>query len=247
MIANRVARRTTQPIINDAATVERLCREHGRLVTHLAKQFRSTLGIEELIAEGNVGLVEAAQTYDPARGARFTTHAGWLIRAHIMGAILRESGVHRSSEQRTLFWGLKRAYRRLNAAGVHITDEAIAEHLRIGVKVVRQFSRHLIQGEVRLDAPAFAVIDSDTIGERMLIDDADAERDLAHDELAEQAIRALDKLSPRERYVIEQRFLVSGKHRLRDVGNVLGLSRERVRQIQVQALKKLRRALRRAA
>lgn len=225
---------------NDAATVERLCRENMRLVHHLARQVYSPLGIDEHVAIGNLGLFEAARRFDPAREVKFSTYATHYIRKYIQMAIVKESGVFRTNDQRKLFWRIKRAV----AEGCR-TPEEIAAATDVDVEVVRQHSEHLLRGIVSLDAPIRYSDDDDktkTVGGRLVGDDGMAARIEDADAL-EKIKHAIWGLSPRLRLVIEKRFLSADTPTLADLARKLGICRERARQLEQRALIALRAIL----
>jgi len=238
---------TAVAVKNPPDVVERLVRENRGLVPYLARSFNSPLGFEELIAEGNVGLVIAAQRYDATRGVKFSTCAAWWIRARIKSAIERESGCGKSRHLRKLFGGMGRAYHALADNDGHASSAAIAEFLDIDEKVVEQLRMHVVMREVRLDA-SYAGDPETTIADKLLLERGASPEDEALE--AEQlgiardaVLRALAALPRRDRYIIEERWLGSRRRTKADLALELGVSRERVRQVEMRALKRMRRAL----
>jgi RNA polymerase sigma-32 factor len=227
----------------DAAASELLVGSHLRDVVAIARRY---LGyghaLAELIGEGNLGLVIALDRFEPWRGLRFMTYAGYWVRAEILDFVMSSwsvVGVGKSSLATRLFFGLAREQARLSARGYDTTDlrEALAASFGCSPDRIDQMQQRLSGrdlgdlgnlGDVppRFDDP-----------ERKLLD---AERhDRSHHEL-DCALAALD---PRERRVIESRLLGERRPSLVELGRQLGISRERVRQIEARARAKLARDL----
>jgi RNA polymerase sigma-32 factor len=233
---------------NAPAVVDRLVRDNGRLVPHLVKPFAaSVLGFDELVAEGNVGLVIAAQRFDESRGVAFSTYASWWIRARVKSAIQAEAGCGKQRQMRKLFWGIRRAYHTVAVDDGSATSDAIGAYLGVEAELVEQMRMHLVAGPVHLDAH-WSSDGDDTIGDKLLIDQApsaeerllDGERlGIARGDLR----RALRRLTTRERYVIRQVHLIANRRTRADIARELGTSRQRVQQIEIEALGKIRRSL----
>ena len=227
---------------------------HRRLVVRIAMGFRSSgLPLGDLIQEGNIGLIEAADRFDPAREVRFSTYASWWITAAIQNFILRNSSIVRAAaglKQRRLFFNLRRLRRRIGAGrdgGLSI-DERLELAKRLGVTLldVEHMERHVARPDQSLNV----AIGSDESAEiqDFLADTAPTPDEVAEDESRQRARsqwigQALERLSPRERRIVDLRYLAETKANLSDIGRQLGISKERVRQIEVRALEKLKGAL----
>src|SRR5574337_439409 len=177
-----------------------MVRDNTRLVTHIARQFRSPIGLEELIAEGMLGLVEGARRFDATRSVKASTYVAHWIRAYIARRVKRESGCAGSNHQRKLFWGIRRAFKAVADQDGRATAENIAAFLNIPVEIVQAFARHLVQGELRLDAPAFDG-DGESVGDRLLVQGHTAEDDAIDAEERGRVHEAMQELSERERFV----------------------------------------------
>jgi RNA polymerase sigma-32 factor len=240
----------------DEAALHRLTAAHMRLVIAMAAKFRRWgLSNADLIQEGHVGLLEAASRFEPERDVRFSTYAAWWIRAAIQDYVLRNWSIVRggtSSAQKALFFNLRRLRAKLAAEqgdlGEGEIDRAVAEKLGVSAADVALMGARLSGPDASLNAPAF---DRDeTSGERQDLLAAD---DPAIDETVGEAIdgerrhgwlrEALAILDERELDIVRERRLGEEGATLETIGRRLGISKERVRQIEARALEKLRTAL----
>ena len=238
----------------DEAALHELVSAYMRLVVSTAGRFRNYgLPMGDLVQEGNVGLMLAAARFEPERQVRFSTYASWWIRAAIQEYVLRNWSVVRTgttAAQKSLFFGLRRHRAQIegNADGP-ISEQGrkqIAERLRVSVGDVESMELRLSSADKSLNA---------AIGE-----EGDGEwQDLIADERpgpeemvlsvrdlecrAEWLARAMKSLSPREQKIIRERRLSEDWVTLETLGVALGISKERVRQIEQQALKKLKAAI----
>lgn len=238
---------TPQPVRNPPHVVDRLVRENLGLVRYLAMKFKSPLGLEELVAAGNVGLVIAARVYDETRGTAFSTCAAWWIRAKIKKAIEDEAGCGKTRQTRTVFWNLRKAHHAVADADGNASSAALAEHLGVSEQAVEDLRMHVIRREVQLDA-SYSREGEAPISNRLLVDGGPtAEEQLLEDEggvtAKEDVARALAALPKRERFIVEQHDLLPKKRTLQSIADELGITRERVRQIRLKAVTKMRRAL----
>lgn len=225
-----------------------------RLVISMASRFRHFgLPFGDLVQEGHVGLLEAASRFEPERGVRFSTYATWWIRASIQDYVLRNWSIVRggtSSAQKALFFNLRRLRARL-AQGVE-TVPASALHQQISAALGVSVS-DVAMMDSRLSAP-------DTSLNAPLIEDGEADRmdflvsdDPLPDQVAEETIDverrhdwlhdALTVLNERELRIISERRLRDDGATLESLGETMGISKERVRQIESRALEKLKSAL----
>lgn len=239
----------------DEQAMHRLASAHMRLVLSIAAKFRNYgLPANELVQEGHVGLLEAAARFDPHRDIRFSTYATWWIRASIQDFVLRNWSIVRggtSSTQKALFFNLRRLRARLNRGTERRSEEAvlgeIAEAVGVGIEDVRLMNARLTAPDSSLNAP---MSDDDGASERQ---DFLVSGEPAPDEIVATAIdgdrrlhwlqRALLVLSERELEIVRDRRLEDEVVTLEAIGHRLGISKERVRQIETRAIEKLKAAL----
>lgn len=237
----------------DEEAVERLIGSHLRLVISIAKGFGSYgVPLEDLIAEGKVGLMQAARKFEPARKFRFSTYAMWWIRAALLEHVMRASSLVRlgtTAAQKKLFFNL----RRLKAANDEFgfgdlapeTVSAIAQELDVSDDEVIEMNRRLSAVDRSLNAP---VGEGDSEGLDFLVDEADDPEAvmLAEDEMARRRTQlhdALLTLKPREREIVTERRLTEDRPTLQMLSERYGVSRERIRQIEANAVQKLSKTL----
>ncbi|MCM2293330.1 RNA polymerase factor sigma-32 [Allorhizobium sp. BGMRC 0089] len=229
---------------------------HMRLVIAMASRFRGFgLPLSDLIQEGYIGLLEAAARFEPSRDVRFSTYAGWWIRASMQDYILRNWSIVRggtSSSQKALFFNLRRLRAKLAQGDRQLTDRAIHEEIATALKVsiadVQAMDARLSRSDTSLQAPISS--QGEEGGERL---DMLASDEPTPDEQVSEIIDserwngwlkvAMTKLNPRESRIIEARRLTEDCATLEELGEELGISKERVRQIETRALEKLRSAL----
>jgi RNA polymerase sigma-32 factor len=236
----------------DAAARELLVRSNLRFVISLAVQHqRKGVRLADLIAEGNIGLLIASQKFDPTRGTRFVSYAGFWIRAYILDLVVRSAAVVGAGSgpmRSKVFFRLRRERARLAQASVEGAERVkiLAESLGTTEEKMEQMLQHLDLRSVSLDAPVGAE-GSSTLLDTMSAHEPDAENRLVHEEQSsiahERLHAALAKLDPRERFIVEQRFRQDEEASLADLGRTLGVSRERARQLEVRARGKLREQL----
>jgi len=240
----------------DGSALNRLVAAHMRLVIALAARFRHYgLSAADLVQEGHIGLLEAAARFEPERDVRFSTYATWWIRASIQDYVLRNWSIVRggtSSAQKALFFNLRRLRARLaqGSAAIHCADplQTIADALKLPRADVELMDARLGGGDASLNAQIHA--DDSSAAERMdfLVDDSPlpdeiVETRLDQDRRARWLKDALAVLNERELRILRERRLNEPMVTLEALGETLGISKERVRQIENRALGKLRRAL----
>jgi len=239
----------------DRDAAHRLVTSHLRLVAKIAMGYRGYgLPISEVISEGNVGLMQAVKRFEPEKGFRLATYAMWWIKAAIQEYILRSWSLVKmgtTANQKKLFFNLRKAKSRISALeeGDMRPDQVatIARRLGVGEQDVVDMNRRL-GGDVSLNAPIRN--DGDT-GEWQdwLVDDRDnQETTLTESEELGNRRRALSDalsvLNDRERRIFEARRLVDEPITLEELADEFGVSRERVRQIEVRAFEKVQKAVR---
>ena len=241
----------------DERALHRLAHAHMRLVIALAARFRHYgLPVADLIQEGHVGLLEAAARFEPEREVRFSTYATWWIRASMQDYILRNWSIVRggtSSAQKALFFNLRRLRAKLSRDGQGTGDgklfATIATAIGVSAADVELMDTRLSVPDISLNAP---LVTTDTSGpsERVefLVDDKPLPDELVGDSI--YSVRRIDwlrdaltVLSERELRILRERRLREESATLESLGVTLGISKERVRQIENRALEKLRRAL----
>ena len=240
----------------DQIARNRIAMAHMRLVVSMAGKFRHFgLSMSDLVQEGYVGLLEAAARFEPDRDVRFSTYATWWIRASMQDYILRNWSIVRggtSSAQKALFFNLRRLRAKLARGDTQLTAQAIHEEIAaaLGVSLadVQTMDARLSANDTSLQSPTISG-DADS-GERL---DMLASDEPLPDEQVSMVIdterrrvwlkEALGHLNEREMRIIQARRLVDEGATLEELGADLGISKERVRQIESRALEKLRNAL----
>jgi RNA polymerase sigma-32 factor len=239
----------------DEQALHSLAHAHLRLVISLAAKFRHYgLPLSDLIQEGHIGLLEAASRFDPERDVRFSTYATWWIKASMQDFILRNWSIVRggtSSGQKALFFNLRRLRARLSHSAPELTGSAllarIADAMGMARADVEMMDSRLSGSDVSLNMTVSHDEDASERGD-FLVDDKPLP-----DEIVETAVdsqrrllqlqQALKHLSARELRIVEKRKLTENPETLEAVGAALGISKERVRQLEARALLKLKTAL----
>jgi RNA polymerase sigma-32 factor len=234
----------------DTEAAHKLVTSHLRLVAKIAMGYRGYgLPINEVIAEGNIGLMQAVKRFEPERGFRLATYAMWWIRASIQEYILRSWSLVKlgtTAAQKKLFFNLRRVKGQIEALEEgdlrpeHVTD--IATRLGVPEEEVVNMNRRLASPDSSLNQPLGT--DSEMEWQDWLADDSvDQETNLAETEELEERrtllSTALEELTPRERDILEARRLRDEPMTLEDLSVKYDISRERVRQIEVRAFEKL--------
>jgi len=241
----------------DMSAAHRLVTSHLRLVAKIAFKYRGYgLPMGELIAEGNIGMMQAVKRFDPDKGFKLATYAIWWIRAAIQEYILRSWSMVKigsSATQKRLFFNLRKLKAKIGAGGAisekGLNDEqvgTIARILDVSEQDVVDMDQRMSGHDVYLNSPLS--IDGDGEKMDMLVEpEASQETRLAdHQEMtAKQGLlqKALALLSDRERDIISRRRLQDDPDTLDDLSKDYGISRERVRQIEVRAFEKLQQEM----
>ena len=233
----------------DLKTAHRLVTANLRFVVKIAGEYRGyRMRMMDLVQEGNMGLMRAVKKFDPDRGYRLISYAVWWIRAYIQDYIIRSWSlvkVGTTQLQKKLFFKLGKVRGFLDGDEVDTAEiNALADGSDSDAKV-RDFCQRLNARDFSLDR---SITDSDTTYLDLLADERSGQEELLLTKETEtnrrQMIsRALKELTPREQQVITGRFFAGMSKTLQDVGDELGITRERVRQLESNALKKLHKIL----
>jgi RNA polymerase sigma-32 factor len=239
----------------DSQAAHRLVTSHLRLVAKIAMGYRGYgLPLNEIISEGNVGLMQAVKRFDPDRGFRLATYAMWWIRAAIQEYILHSWSLVKmgtTAAQKKLFFNLRKLKGQMQAIDEGDlppeTVKAIAERLDVTETEVVEMNRRLEGGDRSLNVPLR--VDSETDWQDWLVDEsASQETNLAESDEFDHRMsllhRAMTVLNERERHILTERRLKDEPTTLEELSGEYGISRERVRQIEVRAFEKLQRAIR---
>jgi len=242
---------------DDTTAANRLITSHLRLVAKIAMGYRGYgLPLGELISEGNVGMLQAVRRFDPDRGFRLATYAMWWIRASIQEYILHSWSLVKmgtTAAQKKLFFNLRKLKGQMQAIEEgDLSPEnvrIIAEKLSVPEEDVVNMNRRLSSPDHSLNAPVR--IDGEGEWQDWLVDDSeDQETELAErQELGRRRnmlTSALESLNDRERHILTQRRLQENPVTLEDLSQQYGISRERVRQIEVRAFEKLQKSIKTA-
>ncbi len=234
---------------NELATAHRLVTANLRFVVKVAGEYRGyRMRMMDLIQEGNMGLMRAVKKFDPDRGYRLISYAVWWIRAYIQDYIIRSWSlvkVGTTQLQKKLFFKLGKVRGflegdELDTAEINALTDGSADDAK-----VRDFCQRLNSRDFSLDR---SITDSDTTYLDLLADESDGQEKLLMARETEDNRRlmidqALKQLTPREQEVVAGRFFAGVAKTLQDVGDELGITRERVRQLESNALKKLHKIL----
>lgn len=239
---------------DDREAAQKLVTSHLRLVAKIAMGYRGYgLPIGEVISEGNVGLMQAVKRFEPDKGFRLATYAMWWIKAAIQEYILRSWSLVKmgtTANQKRLFFNLRKAKSQLQALGDGDLKpdqvEAIATKLGVTEEDVVSMNRRL-SGDASLNSPLRSDSESGEWQDWLVDDRDDQETVMAETEELDQRRamlkRALGVLNERERRIFEARRLAEDPMTLEDLSTEFGVSRERVRQIEVRAFEKVQEAV----
>jgi RNA polymerase sigma-32 factor len=246
-----LARRFRQ---GDLSAGHHLVTSNLRFVVKVAYEYRSYgLKMSDLIQEANIGLMKAVQKFDPDKGIRLISYAVWWIRAYIQNYVLKNWSLVKlgtTQAQRRLFFALARTRRELEKLGANdgsiVNAEEIARKLNVKASEVREMEQRMGGRDLSLDAPVGEE------GDATHMDFVESESASQADEVAERQEadltrecirRALTRLDPRERFIIEHRVMGDAEMTLSELGAHFGFSRERARQLEIRAKDKLKAEL----
>jgi RNA polymerase sigma-32 factor len=245
----------------DTEAAAKLVNSHLRLVAKIAMGYRGYgLPVSDLISEGNIGLMQGVKKFEPDRGFRLATYAMWWIRASFQEFILRAWSLVKmgtTANQKKLFFNLRRMKNQINAfeeGDLKPADVAkIAKDLGVTEDEVISMNRRMGHGgDTSLNAPLRSSEDGEGQWQDFLVSEAplqdeliaeDEENQVRHDLL----IAAMESLNDREKHILTERRLADEPKTLEELSQVYGVSRERIRQIEVRAFEKLQAALLRLA
>jgi len=232
----------------DLDAVTQLILSHLRLAVSIAMEYKNLpFNVMDLIQEGNVGLMHAVKKFDPYKKVRVSTYATWWIRAYILKYILQNWRLVRigtTETQRKLFFRLSKERERLEKLGVEAGPRLLASQLDVKEKDVIEMSQRLRGQELSLDAPASALSDeplSNVLPSQQIgVDDALADKQMTL--LFRSKLKEFSKiLKPREAEILSERILAENPKTLESFGSRLQISKERVRQIEENIKKKLKK------
>ncbi|WP_306253096.1 RNA polymerase sigma factor RpoH [Parvularcula sp. IMCC14364] len=241
----------------DAGAAQELITSHLRLVAKIAMGYRGYgLPVGEVISEGNVGLMQAVKKFDPEKGFRLSTYAMWWIRAAIQEYILRSWSLVKigtTAAQKKLFFNLRKIKGQIDAVDDGDLKPEEVEHIatKLGVNEdeVVSMNRRMSGGDNSLNAPMRNDAEGSSEWQDWLVDEnavnpeAQLVKDDEFDTRMELLQTALGELNEREQHIITERRLSDQPKTLEELSTEYGVSRERIRQIEVRAFEKLQRAM----
>ena len=253
--AHDIRHKFSPPLIDGLkAAMEKLVTSHLRLVAKIAMGYRGYgLLVSDLIAEGNIGMMQAVNKFDPDRGFRLSTYAMWWIRASIQEYILHSWSLVKmgtTAAQKKLFFNLRKLKAHIGVLDDgdlrpdHVTR--ISNRLQVSETEVIKMNQRLSRGDHSLNTPLYE--ESDGEWQDFLIDEGDSQ-EIRLGEAEELSARrkllqnAMKGLSQRERHIITERRIKDSPSTLQNLSDQYGISRERVRQIEVRAFEKLRKTM----
>jgi RNA polymerase sigma-32 factor len=240
----------------DTSARDSLVRSQLRNVVAIARRYRrnTSATLEELIAEGNFALLHALTKFDPSRGTRLITYAAYWIRALISQYVLRSRSVVTSGVQSKLFSRIRRELSK--SSGVNEleagAEDRIAERLALAPERLRYLIERLDVRDVSWDASSEETLTGQVTEANVPLSVSAEQAVLSTEAGSERAMvisEALSTLDVRERYIVERRLMAHREDRLSlaDIGRSLGVSRERARQLETRAVRKLKAAFKRSA
>ncbi len=235
----------------DLEAARKLITSNLRFVIKIANEYRNyDLNPMDIIQEGNIGLMQAVKRFDPTKGYRLITYAVWWIRAYVQNYIIRTWSlvkVGTTQSQRKLFYKLRSTKQKMNLIDERLSPEdykSLAKELGVKEQAAVSMDKRMATRDLSLDAQ----IDNETSHMDFLVDEAADQEQVLSKAQESEALKsglevALEELKDREKYILENRVLSQKPKTLEELGSELNISRERVRQIESAALKKVRSVL----
>ncbi|MEN9529329.1 MAG: hypothetical protein RI932_1202 [Pseudomonadota bacterium] len=236
---------------NSVEARQRLVTANLRLVVKIAMEYRRAYAqMLDLIQEGNAGLVQAVNRFNPYRGVKLSTYSAWWIRAYILKFLMDNKSLVRigtTDAQRKLFFRLRAEAEKMYALTQRFDARLLAEKIGVKESEVVEMNQRLSKGDVSLDTPVY----EDQAGTRQvdLLEDEDLGVDerMAHEQLLallrEQAELIEKELNERDLFIFRNRILAEDPVTLQDVGDKFGITRERARQLEAKVIRKIRERL----
>ena len=237
----------------DLEAARRLVLANLRLVVKIAMEYRRAwTNVLDLIQEGNVGLMQAVQRYDPYQGVKLSSYAVYWIRAYVLKYLIDNIRLVRMGStraERKLFFRLNKEKRALEAQGFQAEPALLAERLDVSEQDVIDMEQRLSQGEVSMDAPLRGDTRGTSFGDLL---PASSEGGSAEDRVGNAELRRvflervkefLETLDERECRIVEERILAEEPKTLQELGDAFGVTRERVRQLEAGVVQRLREHL----
>lgn len=243
----------------DEKALHRLVTAYMRLAISMAAKFRRYgAPMNDLIQEASLGLMKAADKFDPDRGVRFSTYAVWWIKASIQDYVMRNWSMVRTgstSSQKSLFFNMRRVQARLEREALargedldrHQMRQMISTEVGVPLHDVEMMEGRLAGSDFSLNATQSSDDEGrewiETLEDEGAQQSAQVEADKDTDRLREWLVSALTSLNEREQFIVRERKLRDAPRTLESLGNELGLSKERVRQLEAAAFTKMRKSL----
>ena len=234
---------------NDTGAANKLVTANLRFVVKVAYKYKNYgLNITDLIQEGNIGLMKAVVKFDPDRGYRLISYGVWWIKAYMQAYVIRSWSLVKigtTQAQRKLFYKLKQTKRKLEAEGRPVTAAAIAEELGVKESAVTSMEMRMAGRDFSLDKKVSTEEGATTHLDLLVAENANQEEEYLDAERIQLLRRVWDEiiceLSEKEQFVVRHRLMADKAMTLQSIGDHFGVSRERIRQIEGNAKKKIRR------
>jgi RNA polymerase sigma-32 factor len=235
--------------LKDPEAAQLLALSNLRLVVKIAYDYiRSGFQVLDLVQEGNIGLLQAVREYNPYRGVKFSSYASYWIKAYIRSFILRNWSMVKlgtTRAQRTLFYRLQKEKQRLEAMGLPSQPKYLADNLNVKEDEVVEMSQRMSGRDISLNAPLKNdESDGDSLLQTIRDSAEDTDTQLANREIADEFSERLNAfertLTGKELLVMRERLRAEEPKTLQEIGDLHGITRERVRQIEARVLEKLK-------